>query len=166
MFALSAILIGVIGVFYVRRRSAAKSNRPSSATRAKQFVCRGQDDSAQPVRVIWRQFGEEGSHHARGARGAVARERRVHPAFREKDVARPLNLLEHREARRNVVQRRLRAQRMVEVGRPLRAPTARGGDSSTSPRLAKNASRIAWHRPTAPAARMRTAPCDPDSRFG
>ncbi len=44
MYALSAILIGVLGVFYVRRRSARKK-QGRLAGRAEQVVSRRQDDT-------------------------------------------------------------------------------------------------------------------------
>ena len=98
MFAIAALLIGVVGIFYVRRRSSRKKQRPFSAspgtdrrpTRARS-VAGGLDSRAEG--------SEEFLHHARGARGAVPRERRVHPSLRKEDVARLLDVPQQREAR-------------------------------------------------------------------
>ena len=62
--------------------------------------------------------------------GLVAAQRRVEPALREENVAGLLDLPQHVQARLHVLLRRLGAQRMMQVARALRAPTARAAGCS------------------------------------
>ena len=68
LFAMSAVLIGVVGIFYVRRRSSAQESaarsalsgrRSLDAARAEQVVRRRQDDAPQAVGIVRRQLREE-----------------------------------------------------------------------------------------------------------
>ena len=52
----------------------------------------------------------------------MSAKRGIHPALREEDIARALNLCQHREALRNVLLRRCFAQRMVQVAQSFEHP--------------------------------------------
>ena len=163
MFALSAILIGVIGVFYVRRRSARKKagSAPSGA-RAEQVVRRRQDDrgAADPD-------SPDGSsaRNVSTMRAALAElwpaERRVHPALREEDVAGPLDLPSI--ARLGGMYFSDGAPRAAD-GADSDSPSSTHGSRrrfATSLQRWRRTRRASPDRLTAPAARTRTAPCDP-----
>ena len=75
-------------------------------------------------------------------------ERRVHPAFRKEDVARPLNFLKQLETRAQVFLRRSSAQGMVQIG-----------DAVEHPRFAATVRSARERRATAkPSARSRQWP--------
>ena len=89
LFAMSAVLIGVIGIFYVRRRSSRKKQSLASASladaaRAEQVVRRREDDAAEAIRIVRRQPREESRDHSCGGRGAVPAKRRIHPTLGKK----------------------------------------------------------------------------------
>src|SRR5690606_23733092 len=87
-----------------------------------QIVRRRQDDPPEPLWILGRQRLEERSNRPRDLRRGVPRERRVHPALREEDVAGALDLAEHLEARLHVLGRARCAERMMEVADPLEDP--------------------------------------------
>src|SRR5207245_6911995 len=53
------------------------------------FRSRREDDAAEPIGITARQSIDERAHHPRCRGRPMTAERRVHPAFRKEDVARP-----------------------------------------------------------------------------
>ena len=93
----------------------------SLAGSSKEFVAGLQNDAAQTDRIVFLRRKEIADGLGGGAR-VVAAERRVHPVFREEDVAGALNIAKHSQRRSDVFFRTGSTQRMMNVSQSLDDP--------------------------------------------
>ena len=128
--------------------------------RAEEIIGRGEDDPAQSIGITGGSAFEKSSDLGSGRGAAVTRQRGIHPALGEEDVAGPLDLAQQLQARAEYVR-----------------PTRRAADDADSrgpraPRLAPPIRDVARRRRSvahrriarrAPAARTPSAPCGLDS---